>query len=262
MVQETYNYIQFKFGKYNRDIKESALARIEREYKKNGWKKHPIIVNQKMEVLDGQHRLTFAMQHKLPVYYVVVDGLTVEDCVIMNNVRTSWAIEDYIKLYAAQGNEDYIRLQKLLKEYTFAPATTVCAIVKGSLVSGTSNSKLKSGTYKFTEQEYDIVKRKLDFLDELAPYIKAVKGRQTGVWAALSFCYDHPDIDNSRLKKQVKEKIATIIPPANLEIAVKEIERIYNYKIGKERYRYIYTEYQKYSKEKQAYGERNTFFAR
>lgn len=250
-VFETTNYNKFKFETWNRDINEKNLKKIDKSVKEVGWKKHPIIVNDQMVVIDGQHRLFYAQTHKLPVYYVVVNGLEAKDCVDMNNVRTAWSIEDYIKLYASQGNESYILLRGILGDYSFAPTSTIIALLKGNILGGQFTQKLRKGEFKLTPKECRDIRTKFDFLQELAPYVKAVKGRSSSIYAAIAFCYDLECVNNTRLKKQVKNRISTITPPVDIEAAYKEIEWVYNYKIKQEDYAYILTEYKKFVRETQ-----------
>lgn len=254
MVSKTTDYDMFKFGPWNRNISEKNLHKIDKDVEKNGWKCHPIMVNGNYEVIDGQHRLVYAKTHGLPVYYIVVEDLTAEDCVTMNNTRTSWNLLDFIKLYASQGNESYIRIQKILNTYSFAPASLLLALVKGNTASGNVGNKIRRGDYKLTEKELYDIKLKFDYLSELAPYIKAVKGRTTAIYQAVSFCYDEETINNTRLKKQIKNKIETITPPANMDMALKEIDYIYNYGIRREDVVDIIALYKKHAREQMMKG--------
>ena len=250
-VFETMNYDKFKFETWNRDIKEKNLKKIDKSVKEVGWKKHPIIVNENMVVIDGQHRLFYAKMHNLPVYYVIIHGLEAKDCVDMNNIRTAWNVEDYIKLYASQGIESYILLRGILGDYTFAPTSTIISLLKGNAIGGQLSAKIRNGEFKLTQKECKDIRAKFDFLKELQPYIKAVKGRSTSIYSAIAFCYDLECVNNARLKKQVKNRIGTITPPIDIEAAYKEIEWVYNYKIKQEDYAYILTEYKKAAREKQ-----------
>ena len=101
-VLQTTDYDMFKVRDWNRNISSSNMKKIDASVKAQGWLKHPIMVNEKMEVADGQHRLAYAKQHNLPVYYVVVPGLSINDCVVMNNARTSWTLIDYIKIISGR----------------------------------------------------------------------------------------------------------------------------------------------------------------
>ena len=61
-IKETKNYDQFKVGDWNRTIKKNNLKKLEKSVKQNGWLKHPIMVNENMEIMDGQHRFAYAKE--------------------------------------------------------------------------------------------------------------------------------------------------------------------------------------------------------
>ena len=79
-VRETKNYGQFKFLEENRELSSKALKRISKSVEKEGWRNYPITVNEKMEIIEGQHTFTYAKEHRLPVRYIVVEGLNKKDC--------------------------------------------------------------------------------------------------------------------------------------------------------------------------------------
>ena len=246
----TTDYSKFKFSPWNRDIKEKNLQKLQKNVEAEGWKCHPIIVNENYEVIDGQHRLVYARKNNLPVYYIIVNGLDASDCVDMNNARVAWSPEDFIKLFASQGNENYIRLRELLNTYDFAPVSTIVAQLKGLTSNPSLNAAIRKGTFKLTAKEAKDITEKFDFMQELKPYIKGVKGRSSAIYAAISFCYNLDIVNKGRLKKQIKTRIANITPPVDLEMALKEIEYIYNYKINQKDYVDIFTEYKKIQREK------------
>lgn len=248
-ILETKNYDMFKFGAWNRSIKERNLSKLDREVQKNGWKKHPIIVNDQMEIIDGQHRYVYAKSHDLPIYYIVVNGLTVQDCVLMNNSRMAWMPNDFIKLYASQGNENYVRLKELADKYTFVSVSQIVSIIKNQCSNGNLSDTLRKGEYTLTEEESEKAKAKLDYIKELMPLLNSTKGRKSALIATISFCYDNEKVDNDRLKTQIENRIATMIPPANIDMALQELEKIYNYRLTGNNYVYITTEYKKHAQE-------------
>ena len=252
MVEKTRNYNQFKFAPWNRNINEKTLRKIDKDVKKNGWKVHPILVNKNFEIIDGQHRLIYAQKHNLPVYYVAIDDLTYKDCVSMNNSRSSWQINDYIKLYVSQGNKNYIKLQSLLKEFNFANPSTIISLIVGTASStGYTTSKIREGTFVLTDAEYIKIQEKLLYLEDISVYVNSLKGRQSAIYAILAFCYDEPAINNERLSRQIKNRLSSMTPPVDTETAAKGIESVYNYEIPNGEYVYIANLYARYVKSKQ-----------
>ena len=75
--------------------------------------------------------------------------------------------------------------------------------------------------------------------------ILSVPGRASALFAAVSYAYDLEGVDKERLEKQLKTNINIITPPANLEMALKEIEYLYNYRNNRNSYVYILNEYKR-----------------
>ena len=144
-VCKTLDYELFKFNKLNRNVSEKNVNKIGKSVKKYGWKPYPILVNSAYEVIDGQHRLVYAKQHNLPVYYVVVNGITSNDCQIMNTTRTSWTVDDYVHYYASQGNASFILLSRLRDEFSFITTGMITTLLTVSAYGGTQNTKIKDG---------------------------------------------------------------------------------------------------------------------
>ena len=82
-------------------------------------------------------------------------------------------------------------------------------------------------------------------MEECAKYVLRIPGRASSILAALSFAYDCPGVNPSLLMKRVKNDIGIVTPPANFEMALKEVEKLYNFRRPNSSYIYIYTEYRK-----------------
>ena len=109
-IQTTTNYGQFNFLLANRSINESKVKNLAHEIAVNGLKV-PIIVNEHLEVIDGQHRLQACKQVREPLKYFVSRGATVEDAAAANQAGSNWNKKDWIDYHAARGNQDYLKLQ-------------------------------------------------------------------------------------------------------------------------------------------------------
>ena len=111
VVKETKDYFKFKKFNGNRDLSEKSIKFIETSISISGWKPEPILVNEHYEVCDGQHRLEVAKRHNLPIPYLVINGLTPDDCVRINAKRRNWTSADYIQHWADLGNDSYKYLE-------------------------------------------------------------------------------------------------------------------------------------------------------
>jgi len=82
-VYETNDYSQFKKLKGNRDVTEEHVQMLMKSFKQGDVKK-PIVVNEKMEIIDGQARLEVKKRLGLPVQFVIAEGATIDDVRRMN----------------------------------------------------------------------------------------------------------------------------------------------------------------------------------
>lgn len=249
-VKQTTDYSQFRIGEWNREISEKSIKKIEKSVEKRGWLKHPIIVNEDFVIIDGQHRYEFAKRNNLPVYYMVVPNLGVEDCVTMNNSRTGWSLYDYIRFYAGQGSPDYIILENMVKDYYFLPVSTLVGIVTDSSQSGGTTAKVKNGDFVITAKEHDKAITKLEMLKRIQRQVLAIPGRASAMFMAISCAYDCEGVDVDRLEKQIQMYFNMVTPPANQDMALQEVEKVYNYRNNRGRYAYIYEEYKRKALEK------------
>ena len=113
-IVETTNYEQFKFLQANRMLDESKIKKLQREISLHGLKV-PIMVNEKHQIIDGQHRLIACKKLKTPLKYFVAPGTTVKDAAHANQAGSNWKTLDWIHYYAAQGYKDYQELESWIK---------------------------------------------------------------------------------------------------------------------------------------------------
>ena len=67
---ETRNYDRFKFVESNRDINDNNVNKIEQSILEIGIQV-PIVVNDKYEIIEGQHRFIALRRNKLVVPYII-----------------------------------------------------------------------------------------------------------------------------------------------------------------------------------------------
>lgn len=115
-IYKTYDYGMFKIMHDNRSVNTLHVQRLVESFKA----KHlvsPIIVNERKEVIDGQHRLLASQETNLPVYYIVLKGYGIEEVQIFNTNQKNWGKVDYLKMYCTEGRKPYIELQKFMEDF-------------------------------------------------------------------------------------------------------------------------------------------------
>lgn len=244
----TKDYGMFKHLVGNRGVDLQRVAKIKKSIEER-YVKSAITVNKNYEVIDGQGRLAALKELGLPVYYVVDEEATLDDCVRMNINSTPWNASDYIYSGRDRGIEDYVKLASLLDRYKLCknkssrqgatpayrvPLDVIMAAADGSISAGgiRKNGKnyLENGLFKFLV-DYDEAVETLDFVSSLhgiAPNF----GISSKV---LLFAKRTPEIDEIRLRNQITTYKNTEVLPSyiNVDECVLSFEAAYNYRLAK-----------------------------
>lgn len=115
-IKSTKDYSIFKQVYGNRVIKKGHVANLTKSIiKKNLLANNPIIVNEKMQVIDGQHRLEVAKNNNLAIYYTIADKTTIEDIQMINSSSRLWTGHDYLHAYIAMGIKGYEKVDEYVK---------------------------------------------------------------------------------------------------------------------------------------------------
>lgn len=219
----TENYGVFKTLLGNRDVTEARVAKIKESIQNRGYIWSSIVVNEKYEVIDGQGRLEALKQLGLPVDYGIVNGLTVEDCISMNINMGNWNTADYIKSYAAQGNDNYKRLQELVTRYNL-PHSIVIAAAKGNAVFGYSINAIKKGNVILNQEDYNAAIPKLEYIEKARKYTT-----KQNTLLAIMFCGWVGGVNQDRLLEICKNNVREVEKMGKVEDIIGVIEDLYNY---------------------------------
>ena len=242
-VYVTEDYQKFKRLEGNRSVLEIRVKKIIRSIGAVGQIPGPIIVNEDFEVIDGQGRLEAAQRLGLPVYYMIIPNIGIDECIAMNMNQSNWALIDYIESYAETGNASYLYLLQILKEFgKVFQAKVIMNTVTGKF---DNNSRIvKSGELQFTKEDYSRSKQVLRYLTDFVPAISRIDGHTEFYYMALAFTYFDPEVDNVRMLEKVNALRANLIPVTTIQQALEQIEDTYNNRVRQKVY--IKTNYRKY----------------
>ena len=147
-VYKTDDYSIFQLSKFNRNI---ILRRELIEQAEEGIIS-PIIVNENLMVIDGQHRLKASEKVGAPVEYIIKQGLNEHDIVRMNTVQKPWSLANHIEAWANQGKDEYIKLLNLLNNY-YGNTTVVTQVALDVNTMKKARPIIESGEFKFVNYE-------------------------------------------------------------------------------------------------------------
>lgn len=233
----------FKTTDYNKFVKIAANREVDhvshiKKSMEGRFVPSPIVVNEKMEVIDGQNRLEASKELGLPVYYCVFEGLGIEDVRAMNQASKNWNKKDYIDSYASEGKEDYVLFQKFKDLYPDFTTSVDEFLLRLAL----TNDRFSDGRHRLA---YDAVKRGSfqikDFQRscEVADMVMAYKGldnnrhpiyKRKEFACAIIKLARLPEFDNEEVIRKIKQYPRSFVPCRNTEDYIRMIEEIVNYR--------------------------------
>lgn len=248
-VYKTDDLSIFKTLEGNRSIEKAREKKIRESIVNNGYIHCPIIVNEKMEVIDGQGRLEALKKLGLPAEYIVFEGMTIKECIALNIYQTGWSLMDYIESFADRGNRSYRFLLHLITKYK-----ELSNIICLNAITGTTGNnsgvmkRIKSGEFECTGEQYE----KADELLEYAMrFLKTIKNFSKGaipyICTAIMFAYQLEDVDREKLVDKFEKYYGMDDIPQFIDVngALKILTAIYNRRNVKDKI-YFEVEYDKY----------------
>ncbi len=172
MIQKTNNYEQFKELKGNRNLNAGHLARLTMSIgKKNLMEYNPILVNENMEVVDGQHRLEVARQNKLPVYFQIVPASGLNEVMELNTNLRNWKLVDFVDSLIVQGNKTMMYLREFCDEYNLSITGAIMAHTGGRSSTSKGGSFLRLQKISFTDEQKETAHKAADLHFDLRSYV-------------------------------------------------------------------------------------------
>lgn len=232
-INSTTDYGQFKLMKGNRVVDYNHVRRLKREMEENPEMvaASPILVNESLFVVDGQHRLQAALELKVPIFYIVSEGATIEATRHLNITQRRWKLLDFAQSYADSGRTDYLTFLRVYAKYPNLAPGIVRTYLAGSSKTGLE-SDFRRGDFKVDDVEaatrnldrLDMVRRKARlqinspmanaFLALFTEKVKGVEG------------FDF-DLFMEKLERETAQELLKPVP--SIRGCLRSIEDVYNF---------------------------------
>jgi len=151
-MKKTKDYSFFKDFSSNREVDPKHVNKLVRSIeKRNLLHVNPIVIDEFMRVIDGQHRLAAAETLGLEIYYVQ-DSINRGDISMLNSNQKNWSAMDYINFYTIEKVSSFIQLSSLINNY---PEMAVSALLVLSNSEGRRDLiELKNGNLDVLEIDH------------------------------------------------------------------------------------------------------------
>jgi len=148
-MEKTKDYKKFSFLGLNRRLNRRSINALKTSITKNGYVGSPILVNDRYEILDGQHRFIALKEQGMEIPYQVIES-NYDTIIDLNTTQHNWTIEDYINFYCEKDhNQNYVRLKRLCNELNSSP-TIVLAMSYRQKPTGQDFINIKKGNLKLS----------------------------------------------------------------------------------------------------------------
>ena len=230
VVQQTENYDQFRFLDANREVNRRHVLAIQASYESNGnfTQAQPILVNERFEVIDGQHRLEAAKGLGLPVFYTVVPGLGAAEARKMNLLHKAWTPKDYLRAHVATGSRAYVLFNTLYEEFPEIPMTTLITYANNKQEAGLE-AKFRKGDMRFTQEMFAKAQRNLVRLMECIEINKAFKSKPMSL--ALLTAINSGNYRHAKMLEKIASQGADMAVYQNVGDNIRQLENAYNWHV-------------------------------
>lgn len=179
MIQKTLDYDKFKTHPSNRPIDAFNLRKLINSIRmKNMLDIRPILVNSKMQVIDGQHRLEAAKQLGVEIFFIKQEEDKDSDMVILNNNQRQWKDVDYVNYYSSQGSIGHIKFKRFVEKNSIN--TSLAASILFRSHSSKKGSILKKEILEIRDEHLSEIQEELDKINAIIEFLsQKLVGKRT-----------------------------------------------------------------------------------
>jgi hypothetical protein len=242
MVYKTDELSIFKTIDGNRVPNLQHIKRLADSIKTYGMKCNPILVNEKMQVIDGQHRLMAAKEVGTFVYYIILNGYNLSEVHTLNLNQKNWTKKDYMEGYANMGIESYIKLRDFCnknQDLLFTDCLALCSNVSshGSMTLSNKyrNGKDKISNLKQVFEEGTWIGKDFELGQEWANKVRMIQpyysnyNRSTFIGTLLTL-FQNNNFDFNEFMHKLRLQPTALVDCSNREQYKTLIEDIYNFR--------------------------------
>jgi len=198
------DFSKFKILARNRDTSKSQVNKLIGSLQEPRGQVEPITINEKWEVINGQHRLEAAEDGNLDHVIVIMSyGATIDDVIVMNTTQKKWNFWDFLKCHShesAPTSTEYKKLKKFLKDYPISHKAALWMLSGNNHDYGMED--FEAGTFKVLHLEES---------QKQGDLLRKVKGYKTVDVSIWKFCFAFVKIQNARTASGTKMSITILM---------------------------------------------------
>ena len=221
-VYTTTDYFKFKSIEGNRKKNLLHLKRLKKSIQEK-LLFTVIIINEKFEIIDGQHRFDVLSELGLPVNYIICNGYKLNEVHVLNQNAKTWNADDFMNGYCDLGYQDYIEYRNFKEKYKLGHHEC------GRLLTGVYLDTLKvfnEGNFKI--KSLNNATKIIEKIFMTSAYYKGYK-RRSYIYAMITLL-KNKNFSFTEFLQKLKNQPTAMVDCTNTEQYISLIEEIYNYR--------------------------------
>jgi hypothetical protein len=236
-IYQTTDYDMFKPMVGNRQLDPYNIKQLIESMNQHGYLTSIVVVNEKMEVADGQHRIEAARETGTKVLYVIAKGYDLSEVQVLNSFGKKWTRAEYLESYCARGVESYLKIRAFHQMYPMLTLGTILNILalsssaEGANTKRVKNSNIRQKTFESGEFVIENIEFSVEIADHLCQFADYYNGYNKKCFASAIVAFmKNKNYVPSEMIHKVSLQPASLVHCAT-EMQYKEmLEGIYNYK--------------------------------
>jgi hypothetical protein len=176
-IKTSRNYDQFVLRKTNRPVSQAYVKQLIESIDKNDLTANfPILVNERNEIIDGQHRFAACVELGLPIHYTVIDATgarTTDDIMVdINTHQRTWRLDEFVNMYARRGVQSYIDVENCMNHYKVGASNAFAIVSNGEKNNSTA---IRAGKFKSGKIHYSQICEALLQMRDICPFALNLK---------------------------------------------------------------------------------------
>jgi hypothetical protein len=231
-IYVTKEYDRFKVLKGNRPVESKHINQILKSYHIDGALLSIVVVNEKFEIIDGQHRFEVQKRMRLPVNFIIMEGYSRKECQVFNAIAKKWSTQMFINSFVGDKNVHYLQLDELMKRYEFLTIN----IASNLLMTKCTSNILKQEKFVTDGGIYleacEIASKMRDIINLFPVY--TVISKTNFLYRALVKMIKHPEYNHQRMMEKFNNESGSFRNCANEQDYRRYFTSVYNRNIKKD----------------------------
>jgi hypothetical protein len=233
IIQTSYDYAKFKFLKCNRNVNQVHILKLKESMRERALVSL-ITINERNEIIDGQHRFLVCKELGLPINYVLVYGYGIKEVQTLNLNSHNWKKLDFLDGFIKQGKREYSKFAEFQNEFPLFNFSTCLKLLRGGRSNGTTHygngvksasQDFENGTFTIPDIEQSRVRAKaiLDFKDYFPKF------NDNTFVISIMLLMEHKNYNHKEMMAKLKLQPTALIPCKTQAQYILSLEDIYNY---------------------------------